>query len=64
MIIRQAVNFGAHLVGGVLLGVLAVAAATMCRHRSEERLEPRQSPPAEPTSAPPPPDTSAPAAAI
>jgi hypothetical protein len=53
MIIRQTVNFGANLVGGFILGVLAVGALQTCRRMCrEERLEPRYSPPPEPSTTP------------
>lgn len=50
MIIRQTLNFGAHLVGGAILGVLTVGALRMCRHMCRERLEPRYSRPSEPST--------------
>ncbi len=50
MIIRQTLNFGAHLVGGAILGVLTIGALRMCRHMCRERLEPRYSPPSEPST--------------
>ena len=50
MIIRQTLNFGAHLVGGAILGALTVGALRMCRHMCRDRLEPRYSPPSEPST--------------
>lgn len=51
MIIRQALNFGANVVGGFVLGVLAVGALQACRClRREERLDPRYSPPPKPST--------------
>lgn len=50
MIIRQALNFGANLVAGAILGALAVAVTRACRHASRDRLEPRHPPAPEPPS--------------
>ena len=44
MIIRQALNFGANLVAGVILGVFAVGMMRACRCASADRLEPRRPP--------------------
>ena len=40
MIIRQALNFGANLVAGVILGSFAVGMMRVCRCASTDRLEP------------------------
>jgi hypothetical protein len=65
MIIRQTLNFGANLVGGFILGVLAVGALQTCRRMCrEERLEPRYSPPPKPSTTSPTSESSAAAAAI
>ena len=64
MIIRQTLNFGAHLVGGALLGVLTVGALQMCCHVCRERLEPRYPRPSEPSTAQQTSESSAAAAAI
>ena len=65
MIIRQALNFGANLVGGFILGVLAVGALQTCRRmRREERLEPRYSPSPKDATPAEPSESSASAAAI
>jgi hypothetical protein len=50
MLIRQTLNFGAHLVTGAILGALAVVAMRGYRHASHDRLEPRY--PSEPPSTP------------
>jgi hypothetical protein len=44
MIIRQGLNFAAHLLAGAVLGGLTVLAAQR-RKRQEETLEPRYPPP-------------------
>jgi hypothetical protein len=41
MIIRQTLNFGAHLVAGAILGALAVVTIRGYRHVGYDRLEPR-----------------------
>lgn len=64
MIIRQTLNFGAHLVGGAILGVLTLGALRMCRHMCRERLEPRYSRPSEPSNAEQTSESSAAAAVI
>jgi hypothetical protein len=64
MIIRQTLNFGANLVGGIILGVLAVAVVQMCRYKREERLEPRYPRRREPSVTPQTPEVSAAASAI
>jgi hypothetical protein len=65
MILRQTVNFGANLVGGFILGVLAVGALQTCRRMCrEERLEPRYPSPPKPSTPSPASESSASAAAI
>lgn len=53
MIIRQSINFAAHLLAGVVLGALVVG--TIRNRRSADRdepLEPRYPPPPEPAPKP------------
>jgi hypothetical protein len=48
MIIRQSLNFAAHLLAGVVLGALLVGTLKARRtHHREEPLEPRYPPPAD-----------------
>ncbi len=51
MILRQGLNFTAHLLVGTMLGVLAIVAARG-RMRRHEPLEPRYPPPAQERPAP------------
>jgi hypothetical protein len=64
MIVKQTLNFGANLVGGFILGVLAVGAMRMCRHMCIERLEPRYPSPPKAATTSPTSESSAAAAAI
>jgi hypothetical protein len=50
MIICQALNFGANLVAGAVLGALAVVAMRCYRRAGRDRLEPRYEPASEPPS--------------
>ena len=47
MLIRQALNFGANLVAGVVLGAFAVGMLRACRCGSTDRIEPRRPPASE-----------------
>ena len=57
MLIRQSLNLTAHVLGGVAVGVLAVAAAYGCLRRlrapEERRAEPPPPPPPSAEAAPP-----------
>jgi hypothetical protein len=60
MIIRQSINFAAHLLAGIFLGALVIGSikARRAAHRHEP-LEPRYPPPPEPRSSPPAPSSAA-----
>ncbi len=58
MLIRQSLNLTAHVLGGVVVGVLAVTAAYGCLRRlrasrEERRAEPPPAPPPSAEEAPP-----------
>lgn len=55
MILRQTVNFFAHLAGGMLIGMLTVAAVARACTRRNDTIEPRYPPPASETVPPMPP---------
>jgi hypothetical protein len=64
MIIRQALNFGANLVAGLILGAFAIGMMRACRCASSDRLEPRRPPAPESTAGAETPESPGGAAAI